>query len=108
MRYDNEEAYEANAKVIKALGHPSRLMIVDFLGEGPRCVCEIRDMVGSDQSTVSKHLSVLRNAGIVKSEKKGLQVYYKLRCPCVINFIQCIEDVVKADFEEMFEIFQAK
>jgi DNA-binding transcriptional ArsR family regulator len=59
---------EARAKVIKALGHPSRLHMVDELGKRERCVCELTEMVGADISTVSKHLSVLKNAGIVTDE----------------------------------------
>ena len=87
--------YEARARIIKALAHPARLLIVDELSGGPRCVCEIRDLVGSDISTVSKHLSVLRNAGIVADEKRGQQVFYSLRCPCVVKFFTCAETVLK-------------
>jgi ArsR family transcriptional regulator len=106
MKYDKLKRYEANAHVIKALAHPSRLMMLDFLSDGAKCVCELQEVVGSDQSTVSKHLSVLRNAGIVSSEKKGLQVYYSLRCPCVLDFLGCIENVVKADYDEMATMFK--
>ncbi len=89
--------YEARAKVIKALAHPSRLCIVDELSRGERCVCELRDMIGADISTVSKHLSVLRDAGIVEDEKRGLQVWYRLCVPCILNFFGCVEDVLKAN-----------
>ncbi len=100
----NAAAYHAKAKIIKALAHPSRLMIVDFLADGPRCVCEIRDIVGSDQSTVSKHLAVLKNAGILRDEKRGLQVYYKLQCPCVLKFIGCVEEVIRNEYDSMCAI----
>ena len=86
--------YEARARIIKALAHPARLLIVDELKAGPRCVCEIRELVGSDLSTVSKHLSVLRNAGVVQDEKRGVQVFYRLRCPCVVDFFTCAERVL--------------
>jgi ArsR family transcriptional regulator len=86
--------YEARARVIKALAHPARLLIVDELKRGPLCVCELRELVGSDMSTVSKHLSVLKNAGIVEDEKRGVQVYYRLRCPCVTDFFECAEKVL--------------
>ncbi len=100
----NMAAYNAKARIIKALAHPSRLMIVDFLANGPRCVCEIRDIVGSDQSTVSKHLAVLKNAGILRDEKRGLQVYYKLQCPCVLKFIDCVDEVIKNEYNAMYAI----
>lgn len=89
------EVYQARANVLKALAHPSRLLMVEALANGPRCVCELRELVGSDISTVSKHLSVLKNGGIVADEKSGTQVYYHLLTPCVLNFFGCIESVLK-------------
>jgi len=87
--------FEARAVIVKALAHPTRLLIVDELSSGERCVCELREMIGADLSTVSKHLSVLKNAGIVKNDKRGLQVYYRLRCPCILSFFGCIEAVLQ-------------
>ena len=91
--------YQARAKIVKAMGHPSRLFIIDQLAAGERCVCELTEMIGADKSTVSKHLSVLKEAGIVSDEKRGLQVYYTLRVPCVTNLFQCIEAVLKSNTE---------
>lgn len=88
--------FEERAKVVKAMAHPSRLMMIDELSRGERCVCDLRDLVGADLSTVSKHLSVLKRAGIVEDERRGKQVYYRLRVPCVINFFHCIESVIEA------------
>jgi ArsR family transcriptional regulator len=89
--------YEARARIIKALAHPTRLLIVEELSRGERCVCELRDLVGDDISTVSKHLTVLRQAGIVEDEKRGLQVWYCLKVPCILNFFGCVENVLKAN-----------
>ena len=69
--------YEARASVVKALAHPTRLFIVDEIAKGERCVCELTAMIGADISTVSKHLSVLKQAGLVADEKRGLMVYYR-------------------------------
>ncbi len=91
---------EARAKIIKALGHPSRVYMVEELSKGERCVCELTEMVGADVSTVSKHLSVLKNAGIVSDEKRGSQVFYSLRCPCVLAFLSCVEEVLKVNAAE--------
>lgn len=82
--------------VMKAMAHPSRLLIIDELSHGERCVRELTDLVGHDMSTVSKHLAVLKRAGIVQDEKRGLQVYYRLKVPCILNFFQCVESVLKA------------
>ena len=83
--------FEERARIIKALAHPSRLYIVDRLSKRDHCVQELAEMVGADISTVSKHLSILRGAGIVKDEKKGQKVYYRLSVPCVLNFFSCID-----------------
>ena len=92
---DIRSRYEVRASVIKALAHPSRLLIVDELSRGERCVCELTDLVGADMSTVSKHLSVLKKAGLVQDDKRGLQVYYRLRCPCILRFFDCVEAVIE-------------
>jgi ArsR family transcriptional regulator len=54
-------------------------------------------MIGADISTVSKHLSVLKQAGILSDEKRGLQVWYTLKVPCILNFFGCVEDVLKSN-----------
>lgn len=99
--------YEMKAKVIKALAHPSRLMMVDALSEGEKCVCELRDLVGSDISTVSKHLSVMRNAGIVDDRKAGQQVFYRLRVPCIIKFLECVEAVMLEDIKTREQVISS-
>jgi len=87
--------FEARAEIVKALAHPTRLFIVNELSKGERCVCELRDEIGADMSTVSKHLSVLKNAGVVEDDKRGLQVFYRLCCPCILNFFGCVENVLQ-------------
>ena len=85
--------YKAQARILKALAHPSRLFIVDELSRGERCVCELTDMIGVEMPTVSRHLSQLKAAGILKDEKRGSQVFYRLRIPCVMNFFTCVSAV---------------
>ncbi len=89
--------YQARAKIIKALAHATRLFIVDELSRGERCVCELTEMVEADMSTVSKHLTILKEVGIVWGEKRGSQIFYTLRTPCVLNFFGCVEGVLKAN-----------
>jgi ArsR family transcriptional regulator len=92
-----KERYTARARILKALAHPTRLWIAERLADGERCVCEFVDAVDADFSTISKHLAVLREAGIITGEKRGKQVYYRLRVPCVLNFMDCVEAVLVAD-----------
>ncbi len=95
MRADErrQRMFEERAAIMKALAHPSRLMMVDELSRGERCVCELTDMVGADMSTVSKHLCVLKDAGIVDCRKDGVKVFYRLKVPCVLNVFGCVEAV---------------
>ncbi len=93
--------YEARARIIKAMSHPTRLFMVDELSKGERCVCELTEMVGDDISTISKHLSVLKAAGIVADERRGTRIFYSLRVPCVLAFFSCVESVLKANAREL-------
>jgi ArsR family transcriptional regulator len=92
--------FAAKARIIKAMAHPTRLFIVDELSRQSRCVCELTEMIGADVSTVSKHLSILRGAGIVEDEKRGVQVWYTLKMPCILNFFGCVEQVQKRTAKE--------
>ena len=95
MNKKTRARFEARAAVIKAMAHPTRLFIVDQLAAEPKCVRELTEMIGDDVSTVSKHLSVLKNAGIIDSDKRGAKMIYRLRMPCVLNFFSCVESVIE-------------
>lgn len=95
MDPDTKAKFEYRARIMKAMAHPSRLFILDELSRGERCVCELTEMIGVDVSTVSKHLSLLKNAGILDTEKRGTQVYYRLITPCLLNFFDCVESVIR-------------
>ncbi len=85
--------YRSGADVFKALGHASRLLIVDALSHGERCVADLTRLIGCDTSTVSNHLSVLRNAGIVADERRGQQIFYRLAAECVTKVFACLEEL---------------
>ena len=91
--------YLARARVAKALAHPSRLMILEALRDRERCVAELTDLIRADQSTVSKHLAVLRNAGILEDRKEGSMSIYRLKCPCVLDVFSCVETVLKENLK---------
>lgn len=95
MNKQEKAVLMAKTKVLKALAHPARLWMVEQLERGELCVCELVDGLGLDFSTVSKHLLVLKNAGVVEDDKRGKQVFYSLRVPCVLKFMHCIESVIK-------------
>ena len=88
------DTYRKQARVLKALANDSRLMIIDRLQEGECTVSTLTDLVGSDQSTVSKHLALLRAHGIVEDRREGNNVYYRLLTPCVLDFFACASRVL--------------
>ncbi|MFO7610553.1 MAG: metalloregulator ArsR/SmtB family transcription factor [Candidatus Krumholzibacteriia bacterium] len=104
MDAQTQARFAARARVLKAMAHPTRLFIVDELSRGERCVCELQEMIGADMSTVSKHLSVLRTAGLLNDEKRGNQVFYSLRVPCILNFFGCVESVLQASADESVQL----
>ncbi|HEX6790452.1 MAG TPA: metalloregulator ArsR/SmtB family transcription factor [Candidatus Krumholzibacteria bacterium] len=87
--------FRAQARVLKALANESRLMIVDRLSRGECSAGELTRLVGSDQTTVSKHLAVLRAHGIVEDRREGSVVVYRLLTPCIMNFFSCASQVLK-------------
>jgi ArsR family transcriptional regulator len=93
-RIDDRQVFKRQAAVLKALANESRLMIVDRLGRGECSAGDLVELIGSDQSTVSKHLAVLRAHGIVDSRREGNVVYYTLLTPCVLNFFTCASGVL--------------
>jgi DNA-binding transcriptional ArsR family regulator len=92
--------YEAKTRIFKALAHPTRLFIIDELARHERCVHDLTEKVGSDISTVSKHLSILKAAGIIADQRRGTQVFYTLKTPCVLSFFSCVADVQESVIEQ--------
>jgi ArsR family transcriptional regulator len=80
-------------KICKALGHPLRYKIVKFLADGPHCVCELNEDVEFSQSNLSQHLKILREAGLVKSEKVGLRIFYSLHNERVLDLVETVEAI---------------
>jgi len=107
MYQDRKAILDARAKVLKAMAHPTRLFIIEELGKEERCVCDLTEQIGADVSTVSKHLSVLKQAGIVFDDKRGNQVFYRLRVPCILNFFGCVESVLESNAREHVALLEA-
>ncbi len=95
------------AEVFKAMGHPLRLGIIEFLQQGEMCVCDIVAHVGTEVSNVSKHLSILKKAGLLADRRDGLKIMYRLTMPCAIDFARCVEGVVIKRLEEQRAVMVA-
>jgi ArsR family transcriptional regulator len=88
---------EITAGVFNALAHPLRLKILEKLRSGPCCVCKIIPYVGGEQSNVSHHLSILKKAGILRSEKRGLEVWYEVTDPKIFEIIDLVDECIIRD-----------
>jgi ArsR family transcriptional regulator len=80
--------------VIQAAAHPIRLAIIEFLAQNEQCVCDIVEHVDAQRSNVSRHLSLMLKAGVLQSRKDGLKVFYRLRTPCIVDFLGCVDQML--------------
>jgi ArsR family transcriptional regulator len=99
--------FEKQAEIAKAIGHPLRIAIVDFLKDGEQCVCDIAEHVGSERSNVSRHLSVMVAAGVLQYRKERLKVIYSLKCGCIVDFFSCITRVLKQQIKDSEKLLAA-
>lgn len=98
MSYD-----DLTVKILKALAHPVRYKIVKFLYNGPECVCKINEEFNFSQANLSQHLRILKEAGILKSEKVGLETHYRLYNDDIKKIIESIEGYVNNFVEGLKE-----
>lgn len=99
--------FEKQAGIAKAIAHPVRVAVVDFLRTGEQCVCDIAVKVGTERTNLSKHLSVMVSAGVLESRKDGLKVMYKIKTPCILRFLDCLREVLKEQAKESQELLKA-
>ncbi len=92
--------FEKQAEIAKAIAHPLRIAVVNFLKDGEQCVCDIAEHIGSERSNVSRHLSVMVNAGLLEYRKEGLKVIYKLKTPCILDFFSCTTACLKQQVKD--------
>jgi len=104
---DKQMLFEKQAEIAKAIAHPLRIAIVNFLKDGEQCVCDIAEYTGSERSNVSRHLSVMANAGLLDYRKEGLKVIYRLKCTCIVDFFSCVTSVLKQQAEDNEKLLAA-
>ena len=104
MDLEEKMKFEQMAKISKALAHPARLFIIHKLDTQEYCVNELTEMIGTDISTVSKHLKILKEAGIIVDEKRGNCVYYNLLTRCVLNIFNCVMNVIDSNKNRINQI----
>ena len=99
--------FQKQADIAKAITHPLRIAITDFLKDGEQCVCDIAEYVGSERSNVSRHLSVMVNAGVLEHRKEGLRVIYKLKTPCILEFFACMTTCLKQQAKDSEKLLKS-
>lgn len=102
-----EEKFKAKAKIMKALSSPIRLMIIDELSRGEICICELQPMFQINKSTLSRHVSALRNVGIVSGRRDGVRLMLKLETPCILQIFDCTMGVMKAEAKRHMKLVDA-
>ncbi len=99
--------FERQAIIARAIAHPIRIAVIDYLKNGEQCVCDIAEYVDSERTNVSKHLAVMTTAGLLESRKEGLKVIYRLKTPCILQFFESAVACIKKQVEESQKIFSA-
>ena len=99
--------FQKQAEIAKAIAHPLRIAIIDFLKNGEQCVCDIAEHIGSERSNVSRHLAVMVNAGVLDYRKEGLKVIYELKTPCILEFFSCVTSVLKQQAKDNQKLLSA-
>jgi len=94
MTKEETSKCERRAHMFKALAHPVRIFFLEKLRERNWCVCELATEAGIPKSAASKHLSQLKEAGLVDDDKQGTRVEYTLTAPCVLDLAACAEGSV--------------
>ena len=92
--------FEKQAAIAKAIAHPVRMAVLEYLKPGEQCVCDIAEAVGTERTNLSKHLAVMTAAGVLASRKEGLKVMYRVKTPCLLGFMDCIKECLKEQAEE--------
>jgi ArsR family transcriptional regulator len=103
----NYQQAKVRADILKALAHPVRVLIVHALTGGDRCVCELNELAAIDQSNISRHLAMLKKAGIVSDRRNGMKVFYHLETPCILSACECAFEVVKLETKRRSRFLKA-
>ncbi len=88
-----DEHLERRAEFLKAMGQPTRLKILDLLRDGERSVCDIFPAIGGQQSNISRHLQIMRRAGVLASRKQGLHVLYRIKDAKIQHLLKKVDGV---------------
>ena len=106
MAGPQREKNELRTTILKALANLTRICIMEKLREGPHSVSRLAERVQSDISTVSKHLSILKSAGLIEDQKDGTSVYYSLTTDSILDILASIDVVIRRNYEQYRDFFK--
>ena len=87
---------KSRADILKALGHPVRVQMLQALGRGDRCVNDLRSLAAICQANISRHLACLKRAGLVTERRAGPRVIHHLACPGMLQALKCADEAAQA------------
>ncbi len=100
MKQQNKTLFELQSEVCKTLASPKRLEIINALKEGEKTVGELVDILGVPKANVSQHLAVMRHKGILKSRRDGVNIYYRISNPKVVQACVLMREVLTEQMQE--------
>jgi DNA-binding transcriptional ArsR family regulator len=100
----DENLIQIESDFLRAIAQPTRLRILYFLKDGEKCACEIIPKMKEDQSNISRHLTLMKDAGILESRKEGVSVYYKIKDKRVFTLLSLVDEMVKAEIKEKAKV----
>jgi len=96
----NSDLIELESSYLKAIAQPTRLRILYFLKDGEKCQCEIIPKMKEDQSNISRHLTHMRDLGILESRREGVSIYYKIKDKKIFSLLSLVDEIVKTEIKE--------
>jgi len=93
----NYQQARIRSEILKALAHPVRILIVETLSKGDQCVCELNKLAKIDQSNISRHLAILKKSALVSARRRGMNVFYHLKAPCILKALKCAVEVMRRE-----------
>jgi ArsR family transcriptional regulator len=92
IQVPDDRVLEFKARLYKVMGDPNRLKALEILRSGESCQCEIVPLLGQSQPTVSRHLKLLEDAGLITSRKDGTRMFYRVVDGHIFNLLDSIDD----------------
>ncbi len=102
----NSNLIDLESSYLKAIAQPTRLRILYFLKDGEKCACEIIPRMKEDQSNVSRHLTHMRDMGILESRREGASIYYRIKDKRIFNLLSLVDEMVKAGIKEKVQLIK--